>query len=282
MIRKITFFLFFALTLIQFIVSCERDTTPSANEINPSGETIKDRIPAPQGYSWIEEDDNSFGEFLTHLPVKEDGAQIYDYSNQPIGNQFSHIAVIDLDIGNRDLQQCADAVIRLRSDYLWNQKRFNEIEFHFTSGHLFKWNDYKNGIRPQVTNNNQVTFSQTASKDDSLESYRKYLDIIYMYAGTISLNKETKAITNDKDIQTGTIIITPGSPGHVVVVVGKAENSKGKKVYLLAQGYTPAQSIHVLKNPDNSSLDPWYKLSISDPSTQTARYGFEKTNLRNF
>lgn len=49
MIRKITFFLFFALTLILFIVSCERDTTPSANEINPSGETIKDEFQHPKG-----------------------------------------------------------------------------------------------------------------------------------------------------------------------------------------------------------------------------------------
>jgi hypothetical protein len=35
-----------------------------------------------------------------------------------------------------------------------------------------------------------------------------------------------------------------------------------KKVYLLAQGYMPAQDIHVLKNPVNASLSHWYAVNV--------------------
>ncbi len=38
-----------------------------------------------------------------------------------------------------------------------------------------------------------------------------------------------------------------------------------KKVYLLAQSYMPAQQIHILVNPANSLLSPWYELSSRQP-----------------
>jgi hypothetical protein len=35
-----------------------------------------------------------------------------------------------------------------------------------------------------------------------------------------------------------------------------AQHRSGKKVFLLAQSYMPAQDIHILKNP--ASQTPWY------------------------
>ena len=271
---------FIILTLAS--LGCKREISYSTQPLNKSGKTISERIPAPEGFKWMEEKEDSFGYFLKNLPLKEDGAEVLDYQNQPIYNQSGHAAIIDLEIGTKDLQQCADAVIRLRSDYLWKHKRFDEIGFHFTSGHFFKWNDYKNGIRAQVTPNNQVNFVESANYDDSLENYRKYLELIFMYAGTISQNKETQQITKDKEIETGNIIITPGSPGHVVIIVGRAENKKGEKVYLLAQGYTPAQSIHVLNNQENPELNPWYSFSTDDQSIQTSGYFFDQSTIRKY
>lgn len=272
------------LLVLLLISSCalESSNKDISNYIITSGSTIRERVAAPNGYKWAEENQNSFGKFLQNIELKRDGSQVLDYRGQAIGNQSSHVGILNYDVGNKDLLQCADAVIRVRAEYLWNQKKYDQIGFHFTNGDYFSWNQYKEGYRPILISSSKVSFQQTASKDDSYSSFRKYLDVIFMYAGTISLAKETKAVISDRDIKVGDIIITPGSPGHVVFICGQAQDSKGNSIYLLAQGYTPAQSIHILTNPFDHQLNPWYEISISASSIQTARYVFLPTNIRTF
>ena len=247
-------------------------------KINASGNNIRDRILAPTGYNWVNEEPNSFGAYLQNIQLKEDKSPILDYTGSPISNQSEHVAILNYDVGNRDLQQCADAVIRLRAEYLYERGKYSEIAFHFTSGDLFTWEQYSNGYRAIVTGND-VSFPKTKNKDDSYQNFRKYLDAVYNYAGTISLNKETENIFNDEDIKAGNIIVTPGSPGHALIIVGKAKNSNNESVYLLAEGYTPAQSIHIITNA-REDINPWYKLNTNNSETVTARYTFRPTNIR--
>lgn len=262
------------------LLSCHNS---SADHLTfPEGDTIQKRIKAPAGYEWVVERPGSFGEYLQNLPLKPAGTKILDYRGKPIGNQSEHVAVLDKAIGDRDLQQCADAIIRLRADYLWDRKKQNEIAFHFTNGDLYKWTDHKKGIRPKLRTSSRVDYVQSAAFDDSFRNFRKYLDIVFAYAGTISLNKETIRVRENRQIKVGDILITPGSPGHAVIIVGSAINARGKKVYLLAEGYTPAQSIHIITNPYRGALNPWYELDVSKSSTITARYLFKETNLRKF
>ena len=143
---------------------------------------------------------------------------------------------------------------------------------------MFSWEQYSNGYRAIVTGND-VAFAKTKSEDDSYQNFRKYLDAVYNYAGTISLNKETTSISNDDDIKAGDILVTPGSPGHALIIVGKAINANNESIYLLAEGYTPAQSIHIITNR-GTDINPWYKLSTKNAETPTARYTFTPTNIR--
>jgi hypothetical protein len=272
------FNLFIVLAFIGFI-SCNGKVPD--DRVDSHGQTVKTRIKAPKGYHWRIEEPESFGEFLQNLKLEPAGTQILDYKKKPISNQSEHVA-IKKDIGSKDLQQCADAVIRLRADYLWEKDKKEKLAYHFTSGDLYEWNDYKNGIRPVLVSNSKVQFEELASFDDSYEGFKKYLEIVFNYAGTISLNKETTKVKQNQEIKTGDILVTPGSPGHAVIIVGSAENESGEKVYLLAEGYTPAQSIHILTNPFNKQLNPWYKLDLTKSPTITARYSFTETNIRAF
>ena len=252
-----------------------------AVKINKDKNTIKERFTAPKKYSWVKENPDSFGFFIENFKLKKYGSPILKYDGTEITTQNLHEAIFDIDTGTKDLQQCADAVIRLRAEYLFKTKKFGEIKFHFTSGDLMKWNDYKNGTRAFV-NGNSVSFRKTENLDDSYQNFRNYLDLIYTYAGTISLNKETFPVTDNKNLKSGDILITAGSPGHVVFIAGVSKNAEGKKLYLLAEGFTPAQSIHVLKNPFDPKISPWYELDVNSEQTKTARYLFKPTNFRRF
>ena len=250
-------------------------------KINIDKNTVKARFEAPKNYHWIDEKANSFGYFLENFQLKKHGSPIKKFDGSEITTQNLHEAIFDIDVGTKDLQQCADAVIRLRAEYLFKTKNFDKIKFHFTSGDLMSWNDYKNGVRAFV-NGNSVSFRKTENFDDSYENFRKYLDLIFNYAGTISLNKESNKVLKTSDLKTGDFLITPGSPGHVVFIAGVCQNAVGKKLFLLAEGFTPAQSIHLLKNPFNPNISPWYELDVNTAQTKTARYIFEPSNFRNF
>ena len=250
------------------------------DRLDLTAETVRGRVLAPEGYSWVQEPEGSFGAFLQDFPLERHGTKILDFRNKPIRHQSDHVAVLRIDVGSKDLQQCADAIIRLRAEYLWQQKRYDEIRFQFTSGDVLTWNDYKNGIRPRVSPSNQVRYIATAPFDDTYANFRRYLETVFIYAGTISLNRETVRIGPGQDIRPGDLLVTPGSPGHAVLVIGQAVNSRGEKKYLLAQGNTPAQSIHLLANPYSRKYNPWYALHPSRNPTITARYVFKKTTLR--
>lgn len=285
----------FIRTLTLIISSCNNDKKLSGNtieiagvggpessvQINKDKNTIRERFSAPEGYTWIEGQQDSFGYFIENFKLKPYGSQILKYDDTPISTQDLHEAVYDIDTGNKDLQQCADAAIRLRAEYLYKAKKFDKIKFHFTSGDLVSWNDYKNGIRAFV-NGNSVIFRKTAGFDDSYSNLRKYLDMIFNYAGTISLNKETNPVAKTSDLKTGDILITPGSPGHIVFISGVCQNKEGEKLFLLSQGFTPAQSIHMLSNPFDKNISPWYRLDVNSSETKTARYFFKPTNFRSF
>ena len=57
------------------------------------------------------------------------------------------------------------------------------------------------------------------------------------------------------------------------------ENAQGRKAFLLAQGYMPAQEFHILINPRHEN-DPWYyEEEVSYPFF-TPEYTFDEGSLQ--
>jgi len=79
------------------------------------------------------------------------------------------------------------------------------------------------------------------------------------------LAKELKPVSNSNDIQPGDVFIKPGFPGHAMMVADVAINREGEKIFMLVQGYMPAQDIHIVKNLENEEISPWYKIPASGP-----------------
>ncbi|MEM1135730.1 MAG: DUF4846 domain-containing protein, partial [Bacteroidota bacterium] len=157
--------------------------------------SLKHRISPPEVYERIKVDNNSFAAWLRHLPLKEAGTQVMLYNGRAKNRQDVHEAVVDIDIGGRDLQQCADAVIRLRSEYLYARKRFDDISFHFTNGQLIAYIEWRKG-KKIAFKNNRAQWIQTNNNQTDYSSFRKYNNLIFAYAGTYSLSKNMHPVVN--------------------------------------------------------------------------------------
>ena len=245
--------------------------------MNPDGVTVKDRFTVPEGYLRTEAEDGSFSEFLQNLPLKPDGAKVHYYDGC-VKNRDVYLAVVDYPLGDRDLQQCADAVIRLRAEYFYAFGQYDNIEFHFVNGFLASFSKWARGYGISVTGND-VQWKQNSNNDGSYGSFQRYLDMVYAYASTLSLEKELE-VKDTAELSIGDVFIRGGSPGHCVIVVDTAvQKSTGDKVFMLAQGYMPAQDIQILKCPSSVGDSPWYSANFGD-ALVTPEYTFAKTELR--
>ena len=251
-----------------------------AMESSPEGNTIKERFTPPNGFRRVELPSESFGSYLQNLPLKAPGTKVRYYDGRIKNRTGVYLAVVDMDIGKKDLQQCADAIMRLRGEYLLEVKAYNRIHFNFTNGFRAEYARWRNGERIRVRGNS-VNWYQTEAESKSYQSFRKYMEAVFMYAGTLSLAKELKSVPLE-DIQVGDVFIQGGSPGHAVIVVDMAvDSTSGKTKFILAQSYMPAQDIQVLQNPVTIAADPWYDLEAGKPLV-TPEWTFETADLKRF
>ncbi|MBJ6109813.1 hypothetical protein JAO73_12375 [Hymenobacter sp. BT523] len=221
-----------------------------------ASQSLAARFPAPAGCRRAPVAAGSWGEWLRYLPLKPAGTKARLYTGALKNRQDVVAAVLDIDVGAKDLQQCADAVIRLRAEYLFSQDP-NRVHFHLTTGYDFWFSDFVAGKTFRVANE-QVLPAARPAEAPTHAALARYLLPTFGYAGTLSLSRELRP-TPLAAVQPGDVLIHGGAPGHAVLVVDVAENPATHQRYvLLAQSYMPAQSIHLLRNVDAPKLGAWF------------------------
>jgi len=219
-----------------------------------------DRIAPPNGFERLTVDDGSFAEWLRHLPLRPPQTPVRLYDGRLKWSQDKHEAVINIDTGKRNLQQCADAVMRLRAEYLLASGRPRDIAFNYTNGKRVPYR------------------GQPADR----KAFQRYMIQIFAYAGTYSLEREMAPVALG-DMRIGDVFIKGGFPGHAVLVVDMAVSEEtGEKRFLLAQSYMPAQDMHILKNPRSADGTPWYRLPDPKGELITPEWIFKASALRRF
>jgi hypothetical protein len=280
--------LFFSFLLLISCQDTDRDVqtktlftakVSSKQLLNKVGNTIKTRFNLPTGFTRIQPKENSFASYLQNFKLKPNDAKVHLYNGELKNRQDVHVAVLDIDVGKRDLQQCADATMRLRAEYLYQQKEFDKISFNFTNDHKVNYSKWRQGYRMKVKGN-KTSWYKTNKESISYQSFRQYLELIFTYAGTLSLDKELPSVSL-KNLKIGNIFIQGGRPGHAIIVVDMAVNDQGEKIFLLAQSFMPAQEIHILKNLSNRSLSPWYTSKNLDKLI-TPEWTFSKDDIKRF
>lgn len=243
--------------------------------IDINGKTQETRILTPEGYERVQADDDSLLHFMRNMELLPNGNPIVTYAGNELHNNCA--GVYAMDIGAHDLQQCADSVIRVYSEYFWSQEKYEEIEFHLTNGELMRYTDWRNGDR-LVAAGDFAFQLRLRGKNDSYECFRAYLECVMNYAGTKSLYAESETIPLS-ELKAGDLLLIPGAPGHVILTVDMAENESGEKCYLFAQGFMPAQSFHIVNNKAHSE-DPWYYASEMEGTFHVDSYSFTQDAIR--
>ena len=229
---------------------------------NKEKASINSRFTPPPGFKRISANENSFGFYLRNLLLKPANSTVKYFDGTEKNKRNVYIAVVDMEIGTKDLQQCADAVMRLRGEYLFQQKKFDQIHFNFL-----------HDGKPRY-------FQNYAKGDYSYPKFRKYMDFVFASANTASLLKELQPV-KILEMKIGDVFIQKGSPyGHAIIVVDMAKNELGKKLYMLAQSYMPAQETQILVNRKDDDLSPWYELK--EETIYTPEWTFEPGDLKRF
>lgn len=266
---------------IILLLGCQSGTGSAANV--PTGEnpySLIGSIPPPAGYHRVAQPKESFATWLRGIHLKKD-THVRLYNGSLKRNQEAQFAVLDISVGDKDLQQCADAVMRLRSEYLFSQKRYREMDFVSTSGSRFNYDQWAAG-RHYRQNGENLVVAQAASLDPASRAcFNPWLQLVFTYCGTLSLEKQLLPETYNQ-MQIGDVFIKGGSPGHAMLVVDMAEDDAGHRIYMLAQSYMPAQDIHIVKNPEETNSDPWYRIEPTRSEVATPEWTFKTSQLRSW
>ena len=243
--------------------------------------TLVARFPAPAGCRRVAVVPGSWGEWLRWLPLQPAGTPARLYNGQLKHPQEVVAAVVDIDPGTKDLQQCADAVIRLRAEY-WFSRNPNHIHFHLTTGYDFWFSDFVAGKTFKVVGE-EITPASRPAEAPTHAALARYLVPTFGYAGTLSLSRELRTVPITT-VQPGDVLVHGGAPGHAVLVVDMAENpTTHQKCILLAQSYMPAQSIHVLRNVAEPRRGAWFAVPGPEEETlDTPEWTFDRRELMRF
>lgn len=243
-------------------------------------QNIESKFDLPEGFYRPYNDD--FSKFLRTFPLKAEN--IVNYYNGNLKSNFNiYAAVFDYNIGKKNLHQCADASIYLNARFKFDNLKFEEIAYSFTNGYLFKYKDYLNGDTIKIYKDSRgydvVKAESGPKRDNTSTTFFKYLEQLWMYAGTISVESIDTSKTNISEIRPGDLFVQGGNPGHSVTVVDVIKNNLEKVLFMLAQSYMPAQENHILLNPKTG--DVWYEVDESI-DFQTPEWTFFYSDLRRF
>ncbi|MCU0659155.1 MAG: DUF4846 domain-containing protein [Polyangiaceae bacterium] len=239
-----------------------RDPAP---DLPAPTDVLAQRFPAPPGFQRVDLPPSSFGAWLRGLPLAEASAPVRTFRGALL-REPSHpsiAGVVALDVGNADLQQCADSILRLHAEWRWSQGD-RAVSYRAASGAALPYSRWAAGERV-VPDGNRLLWKLTGAPSRHHDSFRKYLAMVFTWANTGSIARDALPLSLDQ-LRPGDFFVLPGSPGHAVLVLDLARAPDGRRVVLLGQGFMPAQSFHILRDSEGS---PWFAIRPADGSINT-------------
>lgn len=243
-------------------------------------DVLEMRIQPPEGFTRIPVEEGSFADFLRKLPLKPKASKVHYHDGKEKPSEGVYAEVVDLQIADKSLQQLSDAIMELRSRYLWQSGAHDSISFKLANGLEVPYSKWKEGYRVIFEENTANWILATESLDD-YDTFEKYLEFIFTYTGTLSLEDHVQS-KEFRDMNIGDVLVESDKSKHAVIVADMVENKvTNEKKYLLIQSYKPAQDMQVLINPKDENGGVWYDLKETK-EIQTPESVFEAKELKSF
>ena len=101
----------------------------------PAVDTLEARFPPPPGYQRVALAPGSFGQWLRRLPLAAPGTPVLNNSGgAAYSGEDEYVAgVVAIDVGAGDLQQSADAIVRLHAEWLWASDQADALNYRSAS-----------------------------------------------------------------------------------------------------------------------------------------------------
>lgn len=242
-----------------------------------SGMTLQTRINPTSGYRRTDVESGSLGEFLRNYELKKATAKVKLWDGTKREKQDTVQAVFRIPMEKEDLQRAAGTILRVYTEYFWNQRTYDKISFLFANGFRAEYKKWQEGFLIRTDDTGSI-WVNGGSTDNSEENLKKYMHTVLVYTSADSLAQESHKIKKE-ELQIGDILLKTGTEADAVMVVDECVNEQGKKAYLLAKGGKPAQQFHLLKNPAHEE-DPWYYEEELSYPISTSEGDFAKGSMR--
>ncbi len=245
-------------------------------------ETVAQAFPAPPGFSVMAADSGSLASYLRNLHLLPESEPVRRYDGKPVNGWPASVRVIDLPfLFNTDLEQCADVGYRLYCDYARSAGRDELLEFRLQNGQWISWEKWKIGRRLRYSPEIDRHVEAHDPPDSSEQAYRRFLHYLFQWSGSVAM-KDFLTVIDEAELQPGDLIVqnTTGGIGHVSIIISKCTNAQGEAMFLIANGWTPAQTPFIRKPDDGNGSGYWF--SVEGYRRQLQPFGFGPFQYRSF
>lgn len=229
--------------------------------IEESGMSIGTRINPPMGYTRDYAAEGSFSAFLRKYPVRVAGADVMLYDGTA-RQDAQAAAVLDVTLGKKNHEGPAGAMARLIAEYLYDQENYAGISFTIGKNFAFTFDKWRQG-KVLKSSGNDLEWVSGGQDSNGEENFKSYLSTLFVYISMSTLRKDLTQIedVDGDEIQVGDIFIAKNADDKELAVMVAdicRSDETGERLMLLVQGGTPAQQLHIVDNPSDASIAPWY------------------------
>ncbi|MEW5875709.1 MAG: DUF4846 domain-containing protein, partial [Candidatus Zixiibacteriota bacterium] len=224
-----------------------------------SGETVMSQFSPPPGFSRVSAADQGFASWLRNLPLLPSDQTALDWRGNSVFQPGDVAGVLDWRLLG-EVEQCADVAIRLVAEFMESNGDGDRLTFRSLSGQRIDWSKWLRGNYGVDDAGAVIEYHPASLRQKSRTEFDRYLTFVMTYANTASLRDEWMPV-EDSVLRAGDVLIQPGCPGsgmgHLSIILDACEDVTGARLYLFADGYTPARMPVIRQQVESDPASAW-------------------------